>query len=131
MPNCKIFYKIISDGEETVFETMGDFLRRNDAYNVVFYTTEEGQRTKNSYTVFKDRVFFSRSGDTSYSITLKKGVVSDCVMKLKAASLPFFATLDSFSYELSGGRFCFDLSYDLKISSLTLKNKVSVKVVLL
>ena len=89
MPNCKIFYNIISDGEETAFTAFGDFLCRNDAYNIVFYTTEDGKKTKNSYAVFPDKVVFSRVGETSYIITLKEGVEAESVIKTDKLSLPF------------------------------------------
>ena len=131
MPNCKIFYNIISDGTPAAFEAFGDFLRRNDAYNLVFYTTENGQKTKNSYAVFPDKVVFSRVGETSYIITLKAGETSESVIKSDKLSLPFSAVLESFSYTLGASEFSFDLSYDIKITSLTLKNRVRVKAVFL
>lgn len=131
MPNCKIFYNIISDGQATAFEAFGDFLRRNDAYNLVFYTTEDGKKTKNSYAVFPDKVVFSRVGETSYIITLKKGTESESVIKSDKLSLPFSAALKSFSYNFCAGEFSFDLSYDIKITSMTLNNRVKVKAVFL
>ena len=131
MPNCKIFYNIISDGEETAFAAFGDFLCRNDAYNIVFYTTEDGKKTKNSYAVFPDKVVFSRVGETSYIITLKKGVEAESVIKSDKLSLPFSAALKSFSYTLCASEFSFDLSYDINITSMTLNNRVLLKAVFL
>ena len=74
---------------------------------------------------------FSRVGETSYIITLKEGVEVESVIKTDKLSLPFSAALKSFSYTLSASEFSFDLSYDIKITSMTLNNRVRVKAVFL
>lgn len=131
MSKCRIFYNIISDGQSSAFEVCGDFLRRDNAYNVVFYTVGEGKRTRNSYAIFPAKVVFSRSGDTSYSVTLKKGETAEGVMKTAEAELPFSAKLKNCAYEYGGGEFSFDISYDITFSTLTLNNRVCVKAVIL